>query len=98
MGIAVIYVRVSDSRQVDNTSLASQEEICRQWCQSRGIEVDRVFTDAGESAKTADRTEFHSFGTHISCGNKASWQAKFDFNSRFFRKASFGLPRALEHP
>jgi site-specific DNA recombinase len=62
---AVIYVRVSDSRQVENTSLASQEEICRQWCQSRGIEVERVFTDAGESAKTADRTEFQRMFAYL---------------------------------
>jgi site-specific DNA recombinase len=55
---AVVYVRVSDSRQVDNTSLDAQERICRSWCQTNGLEVDQVFTDAGESAKTADRTEF----------------------------------------
>ena len=65
MGLAVIYVRVSDSRQVDNTSLASQEEICRQWCRSKGIEVERVFTDAGESAKTADRTEFQRMFSYL---------------------------------
>lgn len=65
MGKAVLYIRVSDSRQVDNTSLASQEEISRQWCQSRGIEVERVFTDAGESAKTADRTEFQRMFVYL---------------------------------
>lgn len=65
MRTAVIYVRVSDSRQADNTSLASQEQICRQWCQSHDIEVERVFTDAGESAKTADRTEFQRMFSYL---------------------------------
>jgi site-specific DNA recombinase len=55
---ALIYVRVSDDRQTDNTSLDSQEAVCREWCAQRSIEVDRVFRDAGESAKTADRPQF----------------------------------------
>lgn len=62
---AVIYIRVSGSRQKENTSLATQEEICRQWCHSKGIEVERVFTDAGESAKTADRTEFQRMFAYL---------------------------------
>jgi len=62
---AVIYVRVSDSRQVDNTSLESQESICRSWCELHSISVDRVFTEAGESAKTADRTEFQSMFAYL---------------------------------
>jgi predicted site-specific integrase-resolvase len=65
MGEAVIYVRVSDSRQVDNTSLEAQERICRSWCQTNGLEVDQVFTDAGESAKTADRTEFQRMFAYL---------------------------------
>jgi site-specific DNA recombinase len=55
---AVIYVRVSDDRQVENTSLAGQEQACRDWCAARNVDVDRVFRDAGQSAKTADRPAF----------------------------------------
>ncbi len=54
---AVIYTRVSDDKQVNGTSLSFQEEICRKYCQERGIEVVQVFREEGESAKTADRTE-----------------------------------------
>jgi site-specific DNA recombinase len=65
MGKAVIYIRVSDSRQVDNTSLEAQERICRSWCQGNGVEVDQVFKDAGESAKTADRTQFQRMFAYL---------------------------------
>ena len=33
---AIIYVRVSDARQVENTSLDGQEKVCREWCHSNG--------------------------------------------------------------
>jgi site-specific DNA recombinase len=55
---AVIYCRVSSDRQVQNLSLETQEDICRDYCRRNGLEVARVFVDAGESAKTADRAEF----------------------------------------
>jgi len=62
MSKAVIYVRVSSSRQVDNTSLESQEAACREWCRQQKLQVAHVFVERGESAKTADRTEFqHMF-------------------------------------
>lgn len=54
---AVIYTRVSTVDQVENQSLEGQERACRDWCQRRGIEVDSVFTERGQSAKTRDRTE-----------------------------------------
>ncbi len=55
----IIYCRVSSLEQVDNTSLASQEKLCRQYAEREGINVIRVFVEKGESAKTADRTEFN---------------------------------------
>ena len=55
---ASIYCRVSSAEQVDNTSLATQEAACRQWCEKNGLEVHRVYVDAGESAKSADRPQF----------------------------------------
>ena len=64
-GKAVLYVRVSDARQVDNTSLASQEEICRRWCDAQGLRVERVFVERGESAKSTNRTEFQAMFRYL---------------------------------
>lgn len=41
-------------------SLESQDKICREWCSHAGVDVERVFVDEGESAKTAQRTEFQN--------------------------------------
>ena len=54
----VIYLRVSSEKQVKNTSLASQEKACRDWCRRNGFEVVDVYIEKGVSAKTVDRTEF----------------------------------------
>ena len=55
---AVVYVRVSDARQSDNTSLEAQEEYCRSWCATNSVQVAKVFIEAGASAKSANRPEF----------------------------------------
>lgn len=55
---AVIYCRVSTVEQVQNLSLATQEESCRAYCAREGYDVDELFIDAGESAKTTNRPEF----------------------------------------
>ena len=47
----IIYTRVSSDEQVKGTSLEHQEELCRKYCQEKGIEVDLVFREEGESAK-----------------------------------------------
>ncbi len=54
----IVYCRVSSLEQVDGTSLESQERMCREYAKREGITVLEVFVDRGESAKTADRTEF----------------------------------------
>lgn len=54
----VIYTRVSSDEQIKGTSLDFQEEICRNYCRDRNIEVVEVFREEGASAKTADRKEF----------------------------------------
>ncbi len=56
--IAGIYTRVSSTEQIDNTSLETQESVCRAWCARHGYEVSKVFSDRGESAKTANRPNF----------------------------------------
>lgn len=57
---AVIYCRVSTVEQTENLSLPTQEEACRNYCARQGWEVDRVFVERGESAKTADRPELQA--------------------------------------
>lgn len=47
----VIYTRVSSEEQIEGTSLGSQEELCRRYCEQRGIEVAAVFREEGETAK-----------------------------------------------
>ena len=54
---AVLYLRVSDPRQVENLSLDTQEKACLEHCEHHGWEVVGIFREEGESAKTADRTE-----------------------------------------
>jgi site-specific DNA recombinase len=57
-GNGIIYCRVSSSDQVKGTSLDVQEAGSVQFAASSQIEVMKVFVEKGESAKTADRTEF----------------------------------------
>ena len=52
----VIYCRVSSKEQTEGTSLESQEVSCREYAQSREIEIVQTFIERGESAKFADRT------------------------------------------
>src|SRR5262245_26637441 len=54
---AVVYLRVSDARQIENLSLQTQLRACEDYCRREGWEVLERFTEQGESAKTADRTE-----------------------------------------
>ncbi|MGD0309679.1 MAG: recombinase family protein [Acidobacteriota bacterium] len=54
---AVIYCRVSSKEQIEGTSLESQEAACRDFAQSKGMRVLKVFVEQGESAKFADRTQ-----------------------------------------
>jgi site-specific DNA recombinase len=54
----IFYGRVSDPKQVDGTSLDSQVQHAHTFCRERRIELREIFQDKGESAKTADRTDF----------------------------------------
>ncbi len=57
---AVIYCRVSTEEQVDNLSLATQEERSLSYCSERAWPVLRIFRDEGKSAKTTDREAFQT--------------------------------------
>lgn len=67
---AVIYCRVSTKEQAQNFSLGTQEKECRLWCERNGYAVDRIFIDAGESAKTANRPEFLRLLAHCRTNKK----------------------------
>lgn len=54
---AVIYSRVSTKEQVSNLSLATQQKVCREYCEREGFSVAAVFVEEGESAKSARRTK-----------------------------------------
>ena len=47
----VIYTRVSSDEQVKGTSLEFQEDLCRKYCEQKGIEIVQVFREEGETAK-----------------------------------------------
>lgn len=47
----IIYTRVSSEEQVDGTSLAFQEDLCRTYCEQKAIEIAAVFREEGETAK-----------------------------------------------
>lgn len=55
---AIVYCRVSSAEQVAGTSLAMQQQACEVYCEKAGISIAQVFIEKGESAKTAQRTEF----------------------------------------
>ena len=70
---AVIYTRVSSSRQVDNYSLATQEDICKDFCLKHlkeDVPEERIFREEGESAKTADRTQLKKMLEYCSKNRK----------------------------
>lgn len=69
---AIVYCRVSSKEQTLNLSLPVQEDQCRAYCSLNGWEVDRVFLERGESAKTADRTELQAALTYLREQNKRS--------------------------
>ena len=48
---AILYLRVSSEEQVENFSLATQEEICRREATRRGYEIIETFREEGRSAK-----------------------------------------------
>ena len=94
---AIVYTRVSDSRQVDNTSLDGQQAVCREWCRTNGLDIDQVFVERGESAKSADRTQFQAMFRYLADARKGSISHvivyKFD---RFSRNVEDGSVYRLQ--
>lgn len=54
----IVYCRVSSHEQVQGTSLENQERACLRFAETKGIDVEKIFIEKGESATAANRTEF----------------------------------------
>lgn len=65
---AVAYCRVSSKEQVDKTSLRSQQKSIEEYASRNNIRILDIYVEQGESAKTANRTEFNR--ALVFCGNK----------------------------
>lgn len=55
---AVIYIRVSSEKQVDNYSLDFQEKTLRKYAQNENMQVLRVFREEGHSATNTNRPTY----------------------------------------
>ncbi len=67
---AIIYCRVSTTEQANQGfSLEGQEKECREFAVNNEYEIDKVFIDRGESAKTQDRTQLKNLIKYC-IGNK----------------------------
>ena len=75
-GKAALYLRVSTAEQADPTlnggSLESQEARCRALCEARGLEVVRVFIDAGASGGTLDEPGLADLRASVAAGEVAA--------------------------
>ncbi|MGA2100970.1 MAG: recombinase family protein [Candidatus Sulfotelmatobacter sp.] len=61
MSNAVVYVRVSTEEQAGKAqNLPTQKRKCEARCEQEGLTVAKVFTDAGQSARTTERPEFQA--------------------------------------
>ena len=85
MGKAVIYIRVSSKEQIEGTSLSEQKIACHQWCAQQNLSVARVFVEQGESAKTADRTQFQAMFRYLESGRNGISHLVVDRLDRFSR-------------
>ena len=47
---AILYLRYSDTKQIGNTSIESQESICRNYCATEGFDIVEVVKNEAVSA------------------------------------------------
>ena len=89
---AVIYIRVSDPSQIENNSLATQEDVCKKVAKSQGYEVVKIFREEGVSAKHIQTRpvlrELFTYSIKKSNNISAILVYKFD---RFSRNLEEGL-------
>ena len=84
---ALIYTRVSDPSQVENTSLSTQERVCREHCEQMGYKLLRIFPeDTGRSGRNGERPSFQSAIQFARESEDVGHFIVFKFN-RFYRNA-----------
>ena len=62
---AVIYTRVSDPKQFENTSLESQKQLCEDFAKQNGLEIHAYFGGIYESAKTDERKAYKEMLSYV---------------------------------
>jgi len=67
---AVLYLRVSSKEQLEGSSIETQEKICTDYALKNNFEIDKIFIEKGESAKTADRTELKAMLDYVGKNSK----------------------------
>lgn len=92
---AVIYTRVSSSKQEDNTSLETQFKHCTAFANSNGFNVVEYFGGKHESAKTDDRKEFNKMLAFVK-RNKSINYIIVNHYDRFSRSGVSGMQIAEE--
>lgn len=92
---AVIYTRVSDSSQKDNTSLETQRKRCEEFAQSNGFQVVQYFGGTHESAKTDDRKEFNRMLTFVKRNKSVNYIIVYSYE-RFSRTGADGMKIAQD--
>lgn len=80
---AVVYCRVSTEEQSD--SLPVQQKKCTDFSASKKFTVVHIFTDAGESARTADRPQLQAMLTYCRGNRKTIKHAVVSDLSRLAR-------------
>ena len=89
---AIIYCRVSSLKQVnEGTGNKSQEQRCREYCRSKGYEVNEVFVDDGVSGGLFDRPAMREMIKFIDQNLNEKYVIVFDDLSRFARDLSVHL-------
>lgn len=68
---AVIYIRVSSSKQVgsDHHSLQSQEEMCKNYCRLYGYTIKNVFRDEGLTGRNDKRDGLQNALSNMQTGD-----------------------------
>lgn len=92
---AVIYTRVSDSKQEDNTSLGTQLKNCNAYAESNGYNVVAYFGGKHESAKTDQRKEFGKMLSFVKRNKSVSFIIVNTYD-RFSRTGGDGIQIAKE--
>jgi site-specific DNA recombinase len=79
-------LRVSTKEQVSNLSLSTQQTRCVEYCTRLGWHVLNIFRDEGESAKTANRTQFQNMLAFVTTKKNAVSYVVVHDMSRFSRQ------------